>query len=97
MALRVVVVYDISDDGVRLRVARTLESWGLYRIQRSAFVGRMQRARMRDLARLLEGMIDPGTDTVHIIPLPSHEWERTLVLGTPWGERRVASAALLQG
>jgi len=93
--VRFVVVYDISDNSARARVARTLEAWGLGRVQRSAFVGRMQRARARDLARLLAGMIDGETDVVHIIPVPHHEWSRTIILGTPWGERRVQSAALL--
>ncbi|MCE4615464.1 MAG: CRISPR-associated endonuclease Cas2 [Aeropyrum sp.] len=93
--VRYVVVYDISDNTARARVARTLEAWGLGRVQRSAFVGRLQRARARDLARLLSRMIDHDTDVVHLIPVPYYEWDRTIVLGTPWGERRVQSAALL--
>ena len=81
--VRVLVVYDISDDRDRLKVARTLEAWGLSRIQRSAFTGMLQRARMRDLARRISWIIDEDTDVVHIVPLQPGEWEKTIVLGMP--------------
>jgi len=92
-----VVVYDVSDDQRRLRLSRTLEAWGLSRIQRSAFTGRMQRARIRDLALLAERLIDPGTDVVHVFQLSREEWSKTIVLGTPrWGVRSVEGVLLLR-
>lgn len=93
----VIVVYDVSGDVERRRLASTLEAWGLYRIQRSAFVGRLQWARARDLAALTARIIDPGSDVVHIVPLRAEDWGRALVLGTPrWGGvARVEGARLL--
>ncbi len=79
----VYVVYDISDDGRRLRAARMLERMGLRRIQRSAFVGNLPYSRIRDLSRALEAIIDPGEDVVHLIPVGLQEWKRVIVLGTP--------------
>ena len=82
----VLVVYDVSDDGNRRRLAATLEAWGLYRIQRSAFVGRLQWARARDLAALAARIVDPGSDVVHLVPVRWEDWARALVVGTPrWG------------
>jgi len=82
----VLVVYDVSGDGERRRLAATLEAWGLHRIQRSAFIGRLQWARARDLAALAARIIQPETDVVHLVPLREEQWLRTLVLGTPrWG------------
>ena len=77
----VLVVYDISDDAKRQRAARTIQAWGLSRIQRSAYAGTLLRARARDLARRLERIIDPDTDTVHILTLQRSTWEKTIVLG----------------
>lgn len=91
---RVLVIYDISDDSKRLRAARSLEAWGLTRIQRSAFVGSMQRARAVDLARRLGMIIDRETDVVHIVTLDPREWEHAIVLGKPYWARGIPGAAI---
>lgn len=91
---RVLVIYDISDDSKRLRAARTLETWGMTRIQRSAFIGSMQRARAVDLARRLGMIIDEETDVVHIVALDPREWEAAIVLGKPYWARGIPSAAI---
>lgn len=91
------VVYDVSDDSRRLKLSRTLEAWGLSRVQRSAFAGRLQPARMRDLARIAARIIDEETDVVHMVSVPWEEWARAIVLGTPWGGRvELRSAQLLR-
>jgi CRISPR-associated protein Cas2 len=94
--LRYVIVYDISDDGKRLKVAKVLEQWGLARIQRSAFTGSLQASRVRDLARRLELIIDVDSDVVHIIPVQPQDWARVIVLGKPyWVAGRVEGVELL--
>ena len=86
MRSMVVVIYDVSDDLARQKLSRVLEAWGLYRIQRSAFVGRLQWARARDLSRLASRIVDPSSDVVHIMPIEEHQWRRALVVGRPrWG------------
>lgn len=91
---RILVIYDISDDSKRLRASRTLEAWGLTRIQRSAFVGSMQRARATDLARRLSRIIDEETDVVHIVAVDPREWERAIVLGRPYWARGIPGAVV---
>ncbi len=91
------VVYDVSDDARRQRLARTLEAWGLARIQRSAFVGRLTAARARDLARLTEKIIDVDTDVVHMVHVQDWEWRSAIVVGTPrWGPGRVEGVKLIR-
>lgn len=91
----VLVIYDISDDAKRLRVARLLQRWGLTRIQRSAFTGSMMPSRMRDLERAIRAHVDEETDVVHIVPLQARDWARKAVIGTPWGEASVQGASIL--
>ena len=91
----VLVIYDISDDGKRIRVARLLQRWGLTRIQRSAFTGLLTPSRLRDLEREIRRHVDEDTDVVHIVPVPRGSWERKRVIGTPWGEARVQGATVL--
>jgi CRISPR/Cas system-associated endoribonuclease Cas2 len=65
-------------------------------IQRSAFTGSLQAARVRDLARRLELIIDVDSDVVHIIPVQPQDWARVIVLGKPyWVAGRVEGVELL--
>ena len=93
--MRVLVVYDVSDDYKRARLAKTLQRYGLARIQRSAFTGELQGARLRDLARSIRGLIDPETDVIHIVRVDEAEWRRAIVMGRPWGGGLHASAVLV--
>lgn len=44
------VIYDISEDNVRLRISRICKRFGLTRIQRSAFIGEISSSRRKELA-----------------------------------------------
>ncbi len=86
--MRVLVIYDVSDDDKRRRLAKALESLGLSRIQRSAFAGEMPAARIRDVERMAGRIIDPRSDVVHIVPLAERDWRARRVLGVPvWGDQ----------
>lgn len=81
--MRLLVIYDISDDSSRERVARRLKLLGLTRVQRSAFVGVGGVARAKDVARAVQHLIDPATDSVIVFVVPSVSVKRALVIGTP--------------
>jgi CRISPR-associated protein Cas2 len=48
------VIYDISADGVRMRVANICKNYGLERVQKSAFLGPISKNRAEILATELE-------------------------------------------
>ena len=51
-----IIAYDIADNKRRLRVAKTLESWG-YRIQESVFQLRLDSATLARVRLLLAALI----------------------------------------
>jgi CRISPR-associated endoribonuclease Cas2 len=79
--LKIVVVYDISDNGKRNKLANELKKFGLYRIQKSAFEGDIDTQRVKNLIRVINDIVDIKTDIVHIIPLGIRDWERRIVIG----------------
>ena len=85
---RYIIVYDISDDRARLRLAELLQRKGLSRIQRSAFVGELTRAELKDLLRRAQEIIDLTTDVLHIIPVCRYDWSKRIVVGKPLNEKR---------
>jgi len=83
--LRVVVIYDISDNSVRLRVAEKLKSFGLTRVQRSAFVGPGGCALAKDIARMTRRFINPKSDSLIIFVVPDKSVEEAIIVGTAIG------------
>ncbi len=79
--MKVLVVYDISDNGARQRVADWLLSRGFTRIQRSAYVARGGIAIARDVERYVSRWIDSKRDVVHILLIQDVEWDRRIVVG----------------
>ncbi len=77
----VVVVYDISDDRLRLRVAKFLSRMGLSRVQRSVFTGLLGRSGPASLEaglrRVLRGR---SMYSVHVYVLPRAFFDRRIVL-----------------
>ena len=78
--MRIIVAYDISDDGKRQRFAEWLQSKGFTRIQRSVFVGRGGVAIAKDVERYARRIIDKG-DKIHIFVIQDHEWDRRIAIG----------------
>lgn len=63
------VVYDISDDKRRGRLVKLLESYGLVRVQYSAFRGDINVNDKMSLARRVKKFVKDENDCIFIIPL----------------------------
>ena len=75
-----IIAYDIADIKRRLRVAKTLESWG-YRIQESVFQLRLDTATLARVCARLVALISEGDDVVHICPICASCADRADILG----------------
>ena len=76
------VIYDISDDRLRQRVADYLKSKGFTRIQKSAFIGRSIPVIKAEVEAGLKRIVK-GRDGVNIqlYPLPPSSFHRRVVIG----------------
>lgn len=83
--VRILVIYDISDNIDRQRLADDLFRLGLTRIQRSAFAGEIDGQRLKDLQRIAGRYIKSDGDVIHIFTLGLRDWERRIILGKEWG------------
>jgi len=72
--VRLLVVYDIGADGLRVRLAETLKDFGLLRVQYSAFAGDLSPNR-RDMLEIALAQLlrrdrrSRPTDRVYLLPL----------------------------
>jgi len=89
-----VIIYDITKDSLRTRVADKLKDYGLNRIQYSAFVGDLRARSLRslviDLKRLIgkAGREKEERRLVHIFPVPFSSLESVIVIGEPKEEKK---------
>lgn len=81
--IQVIVIYDISDDGVRHRVSETCLDYGLDREQFSVFTGRLKSVHIRELSKLLRAQLQTGQ--VQVIPVSADDWQRRIVIGEKTG------------
>ena len=66
-----VIIYDITDDGLRVRIARALLEYGCIRIQKSAFYGILNRNTREKLRLRLEKMMHNQEGNIQFYPLCS--------------------------
>jgi CRISPR-associated protein Cas2 len=76
--VRIMVVYDISDDRSRHKVSETCLDYGLDREQFSVFTGRLSARHIKEMSKVLRSLIECGY--VLIVPIASDEWQRRTII-----------------
>lgn len=79
--MRLVVAYDVSDDGRRARLAAKLAMWG-DRVQKSVFECLLDDDTFEGFVEELDGLIDPARDVVHLYRQCRPCRDAVVVLGT---------------
>ncbi len=74
------VVYDIPDDRLRTKVADVLKDFGLERLQKSVFFGRLTRNRVEELCLVLDDLIGRKEADVRIIFVPPSFVDKVIVV-----------------
>ncbi len=74
----VILVYDITSDKIRAKVADTCLDYGLDRIQFSAFSGQLSRNHQRELMRRLHALIGDNSCRVTLLPICDADWQNRL-------------------
>jgi len=90
--MRLLVVYDISDNKAREELAKKLRKLGLNRIQRSCFLGVGSQEKVKHILRISEKLIDLNNDVVHVILLDEYSFRSVRYVGTPYNLRNVGDS-----
>lgn len=78
--MRCLVVYDISDDGKRARVADVCLDYGLDRIQYSAFLGKLSVNHQEELMLKLAKVLGRKAGNIQLFPLCARDWQGRQVI-----------------
>ena len=83
------IIYDITDDRIRGKVAKTCKKFGLVRVQKSVFLGKLKSNRFDELGEICQDLIDEDTDSVYLFPFCQEDFQRIRVLGQGFDKKLV--------
>jgi len=83
------VIYDISENRIRSRVAKICKGYGLFRVQKSAFLGDLNRNEADSLALECEVIID-ASDSVYIFPMCEDCFDKIKLIGSGFDRELVS-------
>lgn len=88
------VIYDISSNNRRPKVAKACKDMGLYRVQLSAFLGELNTNRIDELKIKCEDLIDMKTDSVYIFPMCEDDFKKVKLIGQSFDEKLISGELL---
>ena len=83
------VLYDIIENKIRNKVAKTCKNKGLYRFQNSAFQGNLTFNEMDALALECEQLLDLDKDSLYIFPMDNESFKKVKLLGQAFDKKLV--------
>jgi CRISPR-associated protein Cas2 len=83
------IVYDIVDDRVRAKVAKECKKYGLERVQKSVFLGKLKSNRFDELGEKCLSFINEDEDSLYLFPFCQDDFRRIKVLGQGFDKKLV--------
>jgi CRISPR-associated protein Cas2 len=84
------VIYDIVDNKTRVKIARACKNKGLYRVQKSAFLGMLNKNRIDELKIIFKDIINLEKDSIYIFPMCEDDFKSVILLGQAFDEEIVS-------
>lgn len=84
------VIYDIVNDKTRTQIAKACKNKGLYRVQKSAFLGTLNKNQIDELKIMCEDIINTEEDSVYIFPMCEDDFKKVKLLGQAFDKKLVS-------
>jgi CRISPR-associated protein Cas2 len=88
------VVYDISNDKTRTKIAKRCLDFGLYRVQKSVFLGDVALNRVEEIILFSRELMNLETDSVYIFPICQDDFDKVRIVGQGFDRKLVADEIL---
>lgn len=83
------VIYDIADNKRRNKIAKICKGYGLYRVQKSAFLGNINRNEIDELGLKCKEIADHGKDSVFLFPMCEDDFRKVRLIGMAFNRKLV--------
>jgi CRISPR-associated protein Cas2 len=88
------VVYDISKNRTRTKVAKRCLDFGLYRVQKSVFLGDIALNRIEEIILFSRELMNLETDSIYLFPMCREDFDKVRILGQGFERKLVADDLL---
>ncbi|MGI6776500.1 MAG: CRISPR-associated endonuclease Cas2 [Acetivibrionales bacterium] len=88
------VIYDIQSNKVRNRLIKICKNAGLYRVQKSVFLGDIEENRMDELKLQAGELIDKDKDSVYVFTMSKSDLNKAGLLGQAFDKELVSDEIL---
>jgi len=88
------VVYDISKNRTRTKIAKRCLDFGLYRVQKSVFLGDLESNRVAEILLFSRELLNLATDSVCVFPMCREDFGRVRIVGQGFDKKLVADEVL---
>ena len=82
-------IYDISKNKTRTKIVKLCKNVGLYRVQKSVFLGKLEPNNIDELKGQSGDLIDEKTDSVYIFPMCDADFKKAVLLGQAFDQALV--------
>jgi len=89
-------IYDITNNKIRRKIVKLCKNVGLYRVQKSVFLGFIDKNSLDELSLQSQELIDKEKDSVYIFPMCKVDFESVILLGQAFDKKVVADRVLEQ-
>lgn len=83
-------IYDISNNKTRNKIIKICKEAGLYRVQKSVFLGDIETNRLDELSLQSEKIINKDTDSVYIFPICEQDFKKVILQGQAFDKSLVS-------
>lgn len=88
------VIYDIVETRKRNKVVKACKNIGLYRVQKSVFLGEIEENKFDEIKLKLEDIIDLEVDSVYVFPMSKKELNMAGLIGQAFDKELVTDEVL---
>ena len=82
-------IYDISNTSKRTKVAKLALQYGLYRVQKSVFLGSIDQNSLDEVVLRSEKLIDEETDSLYVFPMCKADFKSVILKGQAFDKKLV--------
>ena len=83
------VIYDIIKNKTRTKIVKACLNTGIYRVQKSVFLGDLNLNQIDELSVKIEKLIDVEKDSVYIFPMCKEDFSKVKLLGQAFDKELV--------
>jgi CRISPR-associated protein Cas2 len=88
------VVYDISKDRTRTKIADRCLDFGLQRVQKSVYLGDIPPNRVEEILQFSRELLNLETDAVYVFPMCKDDFQKVRIVGQGFDKQDVAGEVL---